>query len=65
LLDKNLRFLLLAIASNFANLYDTVGSKEIQRISSDFFASLRNGALNILKKVFPFSVTLNPLIGKG
>jgi hypothetical protein len=56
---------LLAIASNFANLYDTVGSKEIQRISSDFFASLRNGALNILKKVFPFSVTLNPLIGKG
>jgi hypothetical protein len=50
---------LLAIASNFANLYDAVGSKEIQRVSSDFFASLRNGALNILKKV-SHKVALNP-----
>jgi hypothetical protein len=55
---------LLAIASNFANLYDAVGSKEIQRISSDFFDSLRNGALNILKKV-SHKVALNPLMGKG
>ena len=36
----------------FANLYD-------------FFASLRNGALNILKKVFSCSVALNPLMGRG
>jgi transposase len=24
-----------------------------------------NGALNILKKAFPFSVALNPLMGRG
>jgi putative transposase len=35
----------------FANLYD-------------FFASLRNGALNILKKV-SHKVALNPLMGRG